>query len=330
MDIRREESEDVLDDEEYLDELPASYRVKDDLIATAHPDLDLIEQEFDLKKLHIIMKYLWMAGRPVPPRPLHHQLLLRREVVITERMDMHLVWGQGRIFLKPIPRFLLNQRFWDRHLTCSKGLFCKRSTEPCVHCRLRDCSTGFLVSYTALIAHESDYYIALEKRLLPMNTSWRQWRIFVRGLLAERDEVPSRAADRFIYGELRLNRLNLIYLFLGHSFIGYLPRWNSYGSFYRDNTELVIGSTAYCVIILSAMQVGLTTTRLADNAAFQAASYGMTVFSIVAPLGGVALIFIVFLIGFVVNWAWARQGLHEREKVLGRNIDGSTNGSIDI
>ena len=331
MDIRLEEAEDVHEDEEYLDELPACYRVKDDLRATSRPDLDLIEREFDLTKLNVVMKYLWMAGRPVPPRPLHHQLLLRREIVITERMDTHLLWGQGRIFLKPVPRFLLNPRFWDQHLSCARRVFCRRSTEPCIRCRLRACSVGFLVSYAALVAHESDYHIAQEKRLIPEETSWRQWRLFVRRILqAWPQEVQKQAASRFVYGELRLNRLNLIYLFLGRSFTGYLPRWNSYGSFYRDNTELVIGGAAYCVIILTAMQLGISTTRLAENEAFQAASYGVTVFSILAPLGGVGLIIAVFLVGFVVNWAWARQGLHEREKTLGRNITGITGESIDV
>ena len=327
----------MAEDEEFLDEFPACYRVKDDLIAPTRPDLDLIERAFDLTRLHVIIKYLWMAGRPVPPRPLHHQLLLRREIVITERMDTHLLWGQGRIYLKPVPRFLLNPRFWDQYLaSCAAAQggpspVCGRSSAaPCVRCRLRACSVGFLVTYAALVAHESDFHIAQEKRLIPAETSWRQWRLFVRRPLRVWPQVvKTRAASRFVYGELRLNRLNLIYLVLGHSFRGYLPRWNSYGSFYRDNSELVVGGAAYCVIILSAMQVGLS-TRLADDEAFQAASYGMTVFSIVAPLGGVGLIVALFLIMFVVNWAWARQSLHEREKVLGRTFDGSANESIDV
>lgn len=48
---------------------------------------------------------------PMPPRPLHHQLLLSREISVTEQMDMYLVWMTGRMFLKPIPRFLLEPYF---------------------------------------------------------------------------------------------------------------------------------------------------------------------------------------------------------------------------
>ncbi|KAH8651794.1 hypothetical protein BGZ61DRAFT_487580 [Ilyonectria robusta] len=45
-------------------------------------------------------------------------LLVDRVVIVTERMDMHLVWTTGRIFLKPIPRFLLELRYWEEYLPC--------------------------------------------------------------------------------------------------------------------------------------------------------------------------------------------------------------------
>lgn len=321
MNIDIANSENMPPDGEYSDELPASYRIKDDLVPATHPDVDLIAQEFDLTKLHNMMRYLWMAGRPVPPRSLHHQVLLQREIVITERMDMHLIWGQGRIFLKPIPRFLLNPKFWEDCLSCRQDHSCKDVTQqPCVSCRLRECSLGFLVSYTALIAHESDYYIAIEKHLIPLGVSWKQWRLFVRRLLTSSSKIQSEVADRFVYGELRLNRLNLIYFFLGNSFVGYLPRWNSYGSFASDNFQLIIVAMGYFVIILSAMQVGLSTTQLTENESFQAASYGLTVFSILGPLAAIGLVILIFLVLFLVNWAKTWQGLKERERHLGRTL----------
>ncbi|EJP62036.1 uncharacterized protein BBA_08960 [Beauveria bassiana ARSEF 2860] len=74
--------------------LPASYRKESGDLGTAG--------------LH---DWLWIAGLPLPPRALHHQLLLGREVFVTEQMGMHLVWTAGRLFLKPIPRFLLEPGF---------------------------------------------------------------------------------------------------------------------------------------------------------------------------------------------------------------------------
>lgn len=65
-----------------------------------------VKKELDLRRLEKVIDWLWVVGRPMPHHPLHHQLLLGREIFITERMDMHLVWTRGWIFLKPIPRFL--------------------------------------------------------------------------------------------------------------------------------------------------------------------------------------------------------------------------------
>lgn len=36
-------------------------------------------------------------------------------------MDMHLVWTTGRIFIKPVPRFLLEPHFWEAYLCCDQG-----------------------------------------------------------------------------------------------------------------------------------------------------------------------------------------------------------------
>ena len=49
------------------------------------------------------------------------------------------------------------------------------------------------------------------------------------------------------------------------------------------------------------MQLGLATNYLHDNYAFQLTSYGFAVFSILAPLTFVGLIFVIFLVVFVSN-----------------------------
>ncbi|KAM3562071.1 hypothetical protein ARSEF4850_002919 [Beauveria asiatica] len=95
--------------------LPASYRTESGDLAAAcqHATAYVEEKELDLQRLTSIRGWLWVAGLPLPPRALHHQLLLGREIFVTERMDMNLVWTAGRMFLKPIPRFLLDPAFWN-------------------------------------------------------------------------------------------------------------------------------------------------------------------------------------------------------------------------
>lgn len=313
--------EEKLKNEDGLEELAASYRFHDDFIATTRLESRFIEQELNLDRLYAIIQHLWMAGRPVPPRPLHQQLLLRRQIIITEKMDMHLVWGQGYLYLKPILRFLLIPRFWETHLPSNFPESCKSHGFPGRR-SLRECALGFLISYAALIAHESDFIVAHQNHLLPPETTWQNWRMLVRQLLTSSSNVQSEVADRFIYGELRLNRLNLIYeLLVPGSFpIGYLARWNSYGSFFRENFAAAVAATAYIVIILSAMQVGLTTTRLSDNKIFQEVAYGFAVFSILGPLLFLATVLCLLCIGFVVNWRWSQRNARSRREGRGRSF----------
>ncbi|KAM3542625.1 hypothetical protein ARSEF1564_004457 [Beauveria bassiana] len=149
--------------------LPASYRKEpSDLAAAGHYVTACVEEELDLRRLTSIRRWLWVAGMPLPPRALHHQLLLGREIFVTERMDMHLVWTTGRMFLKPIRRFLLEPAFWARYLSCGEcGCHADTNGNPhaatqaeCKRLELRRVALGFLYSYAALLSHESDFLIA--------------------------------------------------------------------------------------------------------------------------------------------------------------------------
>ncbi|KAM3555660.1 hypothetical protein ARSEF4850_005901 [Beauveria asiatica] len=101
------------DRDQLLTLLPASYRKESgDFVAAGQHVTACIEEELDLRRLTSIQGWLWVAGMPLPPRALHHQRLLGREIFNTEQMNIHIVWTTGKIFLKPIPRFLLDPAFW--------------------------------------------------------------------------------------------------------------------------------------------------------------------------------------------------------------------------
>ncbi|KAK4139726.1 uncharacterized protein C8A04DRAFT_40468 [Dichotomopilus funicola] len=350
--------------------------------STRPPPLDLLTQELEPTRLHRRIRFLWLAGRPVPPRPLHHQLLIGRDIFVSERIDLHLVWGGGRIFIKPLPRYLLNPEFWRGYLTCRchqpyhhhhthhpttkqhneptttlerelseagplyspqerSGCFADHDDDDddnnkkplCAQRRLRQCAMGLLLSYIALITHESDFRIAIDKGLIPNQVTWPSWRRFAREVLLHtsssnsssgdhqnnNDNRWTEVADRFIYGELRLNRLNLIEAVLTGQFSrGYLATFNSFGSFYRYSSALIIAGTAYILLILSAMQVGLGTTKLAGDDAFQAASYGFAVFSILGPMGAVLAFLAVFVVIVAVNALRTRRFEVKRAGRIGR------------
>ena len=282
--------------------LPASYRTQHDDLAPATLDAACIARELDLRRLHRVASWLWVAGRPMPPRPLHYQLLLGREIFVTEQMDMHLVWTTGRIFLKPLPRFLLEPRFWTDHLAPAEAAGARDGIRAHAHPVLWRCALGFLFSYAALITHESDLLIAQEKHLIPAEVGWPAWRILVAQL--DTEHIYPRIDERFHYGELRLSRLNKIYVLSQRPILrGYMSQWQQYGSFFQDNFAWLASATVFIAIVLTAMQVGLATKTLADNDAFQSASYGFTVFSILGPLVAAGLIFLAFCCMFINNWA---------------------------
>ena len=274
------------------------------------------------------MKRMWIVGRPMPPRPLHYQLLLSRDILVTEQMDMHLVWTTGRIFLKPIPRFLLEPKIWRSTLSSRERCSCfkedndsksittnnqgasasttgaesdSKSVNKC-NGGLRRCALGFLFSYAALIAHESDFHIAKQKHLLPEQVTWSAWVALVKQL--DTENIYDKIDERFKYGELRLSRLNKIYLLTRWPPLlkPYMSHWHQYGSFFQANFTWLASTTVYIVVVLTAMQVGLTADRLQKNRSFQSASYGFTVFSILGPLITAVLITVVFLVLFVYNW----------------------------
>ncbi|KAF1937379.1 hypothetical protein EJ02DRAFT_385752 [Clathrospora elynae] len=289
--------------------LAASYRTTDNLLHVPDTGAECLKYELGVDRLNDIHSWLWTAGRPMPPRELHHQKLLGREIVVTERMDMHLVWCKTRIFVKPLPRFLLESRFWTDHLSCKEECNCllgsphgSGNDAECAEAQLKKCALGFLMSYAALISHESDFFIAQEAHLLSDQTSWMHWKVFVKEIL-EHDSIYDRVNKRYIYGELRLNRLNTVYRLTGRAvFRGYQSEYNQYSSFFQENFTWLASVLAYMVIVLTAMQVGLATRALEGNEAFQTASYGFTVFAIVGSLAVVMILFIVFLVLFIYNW----------------------------
>ncbi|KAF4331871.1 subtilisin-like serine protease [Fusarium beomiforme] len=300
--------ESLFGDDELTRLLPASYLTESDDLATPGRHVrTCIRTELDLHRLNKISGWLGIAGRLTPPRPLHHQLLLSREIFITEQMDMHLIWTTGRIFVKPMPRFLLEPRFWTEYLCCRQEYDCSNGeshsrggVQECECRRLWKCALGFLFSYAALIRHESDFFTAKDKHLLPEEVEWPGWISFVKQLNTE--HIYPDIDPRFYHGELRLSRLNKIYHLSRAPLHGYMAHWNQYATFFQDNFAWLAGTTVYIAVVLTAMQVGLATDSLKDNDAFQSASYGFTVFSILGPLICAGLIFLTFCFIFIFNW----------------------------
>jgi succinate dehydrogenase/fumarate reductase cytochrome b subunit len=301
--------------------LPASFRDDDlSLLAPLSDTSKFLLLDLSVQRLNDIQEYLWLAGRPMPPRPLNYQISVSRTIIVDEKIDMHLVWGPGRrIHIKPLPPYLLDSRFWAANVTCSTcscGLNSDRNpapssvdvrpsntdTDTCPRCDLSKSALGFLTSYIALIQYPSDFLIAQAHSLLPASLTWPQWRALVQNLLDNDIMNPDRINRRYRYGELRLSRLNKIYAFqLGSFFRGYRAKYQTYQELFHTYLAPITAMTVYFALVLTAMQVGLATEELAGSQAFQRASYGFTVLSILGPLALVFLVLVVAAAHFAAN-----------------------------
>lgn len=283
---------------------------------------EFLTKELSLGKLEeAMLKHLWYAGAPRAPSPLHKHLIVGRTIVLTERTDLHLIWtSDRRLFIKPLPRFLLDPLFWKEFLCCQSGCGCSPDDKNPSRCQSsqqsghgsgsdahgntasapRECprkklylrATGFLYSWICLISYRSDFKIALNHNLLPAElkeSHWQDWRkLASEVLLIDKRKLVH---PRFLRAELRLARLDTIHRFTQiPPFKPYFRRYWDYGSLFRENLAWLATATVFVALVLTAMQVGLATDQLKESRAFMAASYGFTVFAILGPLGVVGLL----------------------------------------
>lgn len=280
----------------YDDLFPTSHRTKKDEVGPFEISTSFFKKEFGIERLHKIHKWLFLVGRPMPPRPLHYQKAVKRDIIVHEQFDLHLVLDDKRMFLKPIPGYLFDPTFWDENLSCQEqcaaaqgstqgasGTETGEEVPLCDRCEIYKCALGFMISYASLITYESDLHIAKDAHLVPNALDWPAWRRLVKKLLTPANK--RNINKRYTYGELKLTRLNWIYRCTLKSPYGY----NTYNNFWHDNYARIVSLFAFIALVLTAMQVGLATTRLQHNDAFQRASYGFTVFSIVFPYACICL-----------------------------------------
>jgi len=100
-----------------------------------------LHTELDVSRLNRIHKHLWIAGQERPARALHHQVVIGRRMVVVEDPNLHLLWIGARLFVKPLPEFLLCYEVWER-IRQERSLF--------------EGAVGMLVSYIWLIRSKSD------------------------------------------------------------------------------------------------------------------------------------------------------------------------------
>ena len=205
-------------------------------------------------KLNRLAPHLWMCSAPshrnVPP--LHNHAVHNRNIVLTEDPGLHLVWETGRIFIKPLPTYLLSHAFWVLYL-----LNGEMSSEQKL---VKQAALGLLRSYHHCIRYESDLRIAQQPHLnlLPPGVTWKQWCDFSSSFDGILD---SHVAPRYHYGKLQLSRLHwLVRIHLRELNYYYID--GGYGESFARYYGPLLFVFGILSVLLSAMQVGMAVEQL--------------------------------------------------------------------
>ncbi|KAL7916794.1 hypothetical protein GGI35DRAFT_485957 [Trichoderma velutinum] len=277
-------------DQYLLSSLPATFRTENFGLASPRRNvIACLEQELWLGALQDVKPSDWIAkySIPMPARPLHQYVHDGQQIMVTEVMRDHLRRYKYRIHLKPLPRYLLLPQFWKQYLSCEAGCLCMTDHTPttedyrCQRRKLREVALGFLYSYACLISYEIDFHLAKDARLVPTDErfTWTRWVALVDQL--EIESIESRMHLRFIYGEISIalpSSDNYVKSIL--SPYGNIFRAQSLQDEFGNYIAILATATVLIAIILTSMQLGLGTSQLRDNNAFNSVSYGFTVFSI--------------------------------------------------
>ena len=263
--------------------------------------MSLLERELLTPELDTMSPYMWMMSTQSSANinALNRQIVKGRKIVVTEDPQLHLVWLQDRIHIKPLPQCLLSYAFWNEVLLspAPQGMLSRPE--------FAKAALGYLRSYRHLIRHESDLHIAQrdELRLVPKDLTWEQISRFLADLEVITDNVVS---PRYLFGELRLGRLNFYGKFILRRF-HYERLHVQYGSYFGQFFAPLLFIFGLFSVALNALQVELALEQLSSAAAVNLQQLGR-VLALMA-LGLLLLITLIFLLLFLYlfidEWQYA-------------------------
>ena len=258
---------------------------------TETPTGHFMISDLSMEKLNAIHNHLWAAGSYGNISPLHHQRVLLRDIIPSELPQLHLVWFNRKIYIKPLPGCLIN----DSHYLSQDF---DRSGEV----------AGFLRSYCSLIRYPVDLIIAKESNLISKDVTWEQWATFRDTILTK--TAGLRINERYEYGELRLNRLDIIYRITGKG-LTYFTVHRTYKTHFAQYFSIFATVFAFVAIVLTAMQVLVTVQGIPKTVATTSYRFSVAVLIVVCLCFGSILFLFVSM--FVYDLILTRRA-HRKDK----------------
>ena len=244
----------VRKDDKRIDSLPGMPRLKLEQNSFGSE----IAKELLTTDLNVLQPQLWLVATQKSSHiaALHDQIVRGRNIVITEKPGLHCVWNEDRVFIKPMPRWLMSHAWWK---------FVKRSSEglgPPGNCdweAIYRAALGFTRSYYHLVIHESDFDLAQHHKLIPRDITLKDFQNFID---AFGDVQDASVSLRYTFGDLRLSRLN----WLAKSHLGRLHyhkihrQYHTYFSRFYGPLLFLFG---IFTVVLDAMQVTIGSSSAA-------------------------------------------------------------------
>jgi hypothetical protein len=271
---------------------------------------DRLYESFRQDDLDVMHEWLWYAGRRGNISPLHHQKVVHREIILTERARLHLIWYGKTLYVKRLEDEILDWNYFSQVICSDK--------------RLYRMATGFLLSYARLIQYPSDLDIAQSAGLINNCVTWQRWQNFRNELLHHL--AGRNVHDRYEYGELRLGRLNQIYRMKGLG-LAYFNVHRDYSSYFGENYTTLVALFALVSVALSAMQV--ITNMNGVPTGTTTGSYRFAIGTLASLAWSCALLLSLYLGLCLWNWCMILVRRDKRKR-QDRNKDGtkSTDGAV--
>ncbi|GAP90921.1 putative subtilisin-like serine protease [Rosellinia necatrix] len=267
-----------------------------------------LTKEFSTRGLERILFPLLTIPSHKSIHPFTYQVVRGLDIIITEEPRLHLVWGYGQIFIKPIPRYLLSHAFWMHYLAPTNSPLSDDGRQ-----RIRQYALGFMRTYYYLIQHESDFRLAQDEklRLVPEGIQWEDFYDFILGFanIPNTETIP----NRFHYSQVSLFRLNIWYYvhhpFAYKGFQSVERKWS-----YRAQFFLFAFATAS--VITGAMQTAASVQQLIPAPGWphlwkfwiNVQGFSIATISLFAGVAGVGLLLQI--------WKLLRQGLYTIKRLM--------------
>ncbi|KAI9744280.1 MAG: hypothetical protein M1818_002432 [Claussenomyces sp. TS43310] len=214
---------------------------------------DHLALEFTTAILDSLSQHFWLIATPDSTHisSLTHQIVRGRSLVVTEKGYLHLLWYHDRIFIKPLPKYLLSRAFWEYYFSDSVSSPLGSQT-----LEISQAAKGFLRTYVYLIQHKSDFILAqsLEPPIIPKSLKYGPFMRFLADCQIR--ILDEDVSSRYHYGDLRLSRVNFwIQIFQGRT--RYFNMNADYGNYFSRYLGFILFMFGVMSVILNAMQVAV-------------------------------------------------------------------------